>query len=178
MRRLLFLIIVALVCSVGTAAASGEGETDMPKAFLAPRSLVAGIYDAVSAPAGALPDWNFVRSHFTPEAVIVLRTTPEESRLMDLNAFIGDFESFYEKIGPSGNGFKETVESIRVVEFGHVAHCYVVYAADIVGDDRPPQRGLDSWHLMHRDGRWWVVSVVNDVERVAGPFPDEVFGDK
>jgi hypothetical protein len=170
------LVIVAVsVFSLGAGAASAESGTEMPQEFLEPGSMVADIYDVVSAPAGTVPDWDFIRSHFDPEALIVLRATPEESRLMDLEAFIDDFESFYERIGPSGNGFRETVQSIRVVEFGNVAHCYVVYTAEIVGGDRPPQRGLDSWHLMRRDGRWWVVSVINDVERFAGPVPAEVF---
>jgi hypothetical protein len=165
--------IVVIACDVGVASAGSEAQ--VPEAFLEPGTLVEGLYDAVSAPPGTIPDWDFVRSHFTPEALVVLRATPEESRLMDLEGFVKDFESFYKRIGPSRAGFKESVESIRVVEYGNVAHCYVVFTAEIVGDERAPQRGLDSWHLMRRDGRWWVVSVVNDVERIAGPVPDEVF---
>jgi hypothetical protein len=165
--------MVVTACSVGVGLAGSA--TQVPEAFLEPELLVKSLYDTVSAPSGATPDWNLVRSHFSPEALIVLRATPEESHLMDLEGFIADFESFYDRIGPSGNGFKETVESIRVLKFGKIAHIYVVYAAEILGDDRPPQRGLDSWHLMHHDGRWWVVSVINDVERIAGPVPEEAF---
>jgi hypothetical protein len=177
MRRLMLVLLVVSTLGAGVDVVLADAGSEVPKAFFEPRSLVAGIYDAVSAPPETVPDWDFIRSHFTPEALIVLRATPEESRLMDLEAFIDDFESFYERIGPSGRGVRETVQSIRVVEFGNVAHCYVVYTADIVGDDRPPQRGLDSWHLMQRDGRWWVVSVINDVERIAGPIPDEVLAE-
>ncbi|MEJ2583403.1 MAG: hypothetical protein P8127_17525 [Acidobacteriota bacterium] len=177
MRRLMLVLLVVSVSGVGVEVALADAGSETPKAFLDPRSLVAGIYDAVSAPSDTVPDWDFIRSHFTPEALIVLRATPEDSRLMNLEAFIDDFESFYERTGRSGRGFRETVQSIRVVKFGNIAHCYVVYTADILGDDRPPRRGLDSWHLMHRDGRWWVVSVINDVERIAGPIPDEVIAD-
>ena len=173
MRRVMLVSIVLVGCCAGLSSAGSPLDRTQP--FLEPGTLVEGLYNAVSAPSGTTPDWDFVRSHFASEALIVLRATPEESRLMDLEAFIEDFESFYERIAPSGNGFQETVESIRVVEFGNVAHCYVVFTAEILGDERPPQRGLDSWHLMQRDGRWWVVSVVNDVEHIAGPVPDEVF---
>ena len=51
----------------------------------------------------------------------------------------------------------------------------IVYEAAILDSDRPAQRGLDSWHLMKREGRWWVVSVVNESEPGAGAIPGEVF---
>ena len=48
-------------------------------------------------------------------------------------------------------GFVETVVSVKTLEYGNIAHSYVVYEASILGSDRPPQRGLDSWHLMKKE---------------------------
>jgi len=169
------MLVLVLVVAFSVVAVGGEAEQELIEAFLDPATLVTGIYDAVSSAAGGTPDWDFVRLHFSSEALIVLRTSKEESRLLDLDSFIQDFVDFYARIDPAKNGFEETVVSVRVLEYGNIAHCYVVYEAAITGSERAPQRGLDSWHLMQRDGRWWVVSVVNDSEPAAGPVPEEVF---
>jgi hypothetical protein len=87
--------------------------------------------------------------------------------------FLADFQAFYDRIGPEVE-FTEKVISARTTVYGNVAHVFVVYEAAVSGSDRPPQRGLDSWQLMLRDGRWWIVSVVNDSEGAAGPLPREL----
>jgi hypothetical protein len=160
------LVVLVFACLV-------VGAEEVAPATDTPEDLVAAIYDEVSSTGGDQPDWGRVRSRFDENAVIVLRATREETRLMDVDAFIQDFVDFYQRIGPDGQGFKETVVSIQALEYGNIAHCYVVYEAAILGSERPPQRGLDSWHLMKRDGRWWVVSVINESEAVAGPIPAE-----
>ena len=167
------LVVVAAMCAPVVSAA--EEAAAVGDSFASPGSLVEGIYPAVSSRAGGAPDWDYVRAHFDPAAVIVLRATRDETKLFDVDGFIGDFVAFYDRIGPE-QGFAEKVVSSRILEYGNIAHCYVVYEAVVLGSERPPQRGLDSWHLMRRDGRWWVVSVVNEAESVAGPIPEAAFG--
>lgn len=171
-RNLIELLVVATVCIPGLLAAEQPPTVAGP--FATPLSLVEGIYPAVSSEAGGAPDWDSVRAHFDPAAVIVLRATPDETRLFGVDDFIADFVAFYDRIGPE-QGFTERVVSSRVFEYGNVARCDVVYEAAVIGSGRPPQRGLDCWHLMRRDGRWWVVSVVNEAEAAAGPIPPEAF---
>jgi hypothetical protein len=167
------LLLTILVCSVSTAAQEPEPEVTRQR-FATPSEAVTGIYAAVSAEAGENPDWELVRAHFDPAAVIVLRASRDETRLFDVDGFIADFEAFYERLGAE-RGFRERVLSSRVLEYGNIAQVTVVYEASVDGSERPPQRGLDLWHLMLRDGRWWAVSVVNDAEAAAGPIPSEAF---
>lgn len=171
----LSLRAILIIVTAWISLAAADGETPAGGRFADPGAMVAGIYDAVSVPAGGQADWDSVRAFFDPQAVIVLRATRDATRLMDVDAFIQDFVDFYDRLGP-GVGFKERVVSIRTMKYGNVAHSYVVYEVLVEGSDRPPQRGLDSWHLMLRDGRWWIVSVVNESEVTAGPIPDVVFG--
>jgi hypothetical protein len=142
--------------------------------FLDPEILVTGVYEAVSGSFAEQPDWDFIRAHFDPKALIVLRSSREGSTVHDVDGFIKDFTDFYGRISEA-EGFRETVVSVRSLVYGNVAHAYVVYEAQILGDDRPPQRGLDSWHLVKKDGRWWVISIVNDSEPTSGPIPGEAF---
>lgn len=144
--------------------------------FSDPSALVVGLYTEISRTAERAPDWDVVRRHFHPAAVIVLRASRDETRLMSVDEFIQDFVAFYDRIGPDVE-FTETVVSVVPMEYGNVAHVYLVYEAAVGGSDRPPQRGLDSWHLMFRDDRWWIVSVVNESEVSAGTIPGAVFGD-
>jgi hypothetical protein len=170
-------ICVLLLAMIGAAQAVAGESNPASGLFGEPEAMVASVYDAVSSPSGSAPDWGVVRSYFDPDAVVVLRASREESKKFDVDGFIQDFVDFYGRIEDQNRGFGETVVSSKCLEYGNIAHCYVVYEASIQGSERPPQRGLDSWHLMKRDGRWWVVSVVNDSEPGAGPIPDEVLAD-
>ena len=38
--------------------------------------------------------------------------------------------------------------------------------------DAPGQLGLDSFSLMKKDGRWWIVSIANDVITPQNSLPD------
>ncbi len=122
-----------------------------------------------------MPDWNYVKSHFHADTVVVLRASRTESKKFDLKGFIKDFDDFYKKIDTKSNSFKEKVVSIKTFEFGNIAHCYVIYEASVSSSKRPPQRGLDSWHLFKKNNRWYIVSVVNEIELAAEPIPKEVY---
>jgi hypothetical protein len=177
MSKIYVSILFVLLVVVSVLELEAEEPDVASGLFGEPEKMVASVYDAVSSQAGSTPDWGVVRSYFDPDAIIVLRASREASKKLDVDGFIQDFVDFYDRIDSEKIGFVETVVSIKTLEYGNIAHCYVVYEAAIVGSDRPPQRGLDSWHLMKRDGRWWVVSVVNDSEPAAGPIPDEVFAE-
>jgi hypothetical protein len=38
--------------------------------------------------------------------------------------------------------------------------------------DDPGHRGLESYGLMKKEGRWWIVSVTHDVITLQNPLPD------
>ncbi len=145
--------------------------------FEEPETLVREIYTAISSTPGSTPDWDRVRSFFDEDALIVLRATRDDSKKMDLEGFIQDFKDFYDRIDPETTTFTEKVVSLKMLEFGNIAQAYVVFEITIAPSERPPQRGLDSWHLMKADGGWKVISVVNDSETVAGLIPKEAFVD-
>ena len=63
---------------------------------------------------------------------------------------------------------------MKPMVFGNIAHILVLYEAHIPGSQRPPQRGVDSWELLKRDGRWWTVAVTNEVPAPDRPIPAEL----
>ena len=41
----------------------------------------------------------------------------------------------------------------------------------ILGSSRPPMQGIDSFQLIEKDGRWWIVSVINEIPTPDNPVP-------
>lgn len=172
--------LVAAIAAPTLLAAEG-GSTAAEK--VTAEATARAIYDAVSAPAGSVPNWDRVRSFFVPEAVVVLRTGRTSTSVFTLDGFIKDFVDFYEtprKYGdaplvPRANGFTEKVLATRAQEFGEIAQVAVLYEAQIVGLSRPPTRGVDLWLLTRQGGRWRIAAVVNEVVSADRPLPPDLF---
>ena len=146
-----------------------------PKAFESAEGLVSEIYQSVSFDsAGPMPDWEKVRSMFLENAVIVLRVARDSTAVFSVQEFISDFTNFIERSAARRSGFRERVIRMKPMVFGNIAHILVLYEAHIPGSQRPPQRGVDSWELLKRDGRWWTVAVTNEVPAPDRPIPAEL----
>lgn len=143
--------------------------------FADPESLVRGLYAAVTFDAGSVPDWDYVRKFFTPEAVIAVRMTRTSMAILNVEEFVKWFDDDVKKYKMNERGFEESIEKLKLTVFGDMAHCFVVYKARFkTPENLPGQLGLDSWSLMKKDGRWWIVSVTNDVVTPQRPLPEEL----
>jgi len=179
LRGLSATIGLALFLAGGAASAQTPGAAGI-------QPVIAGLYDLVSAQPGQTPDWDKVRACFTKEAVVVLRTTRTATTVFSLEGFIQDFIDFYKKpfhrgaltIYPDKAGFTEKVVRMKAFEFWDMAQVLVLYEAHITSDPTPPQRGIDSWLLSRRDGRWVIVAITNDLITKDHPVPPELAGDK
>jgi len=136
--------------------------------------VVAELYDLVTFDAGTTPDWDKVRSLFLEEAIVVLRTTRTESTQFTLEGFVQDFVNFIERANVEQTGFVEEIVSMKSMVFRDIAHVLVLYDAQIPGRDRPPTQGVDSFQLIKKDGRWWIVSITNDLPDPDNPVPAEL----
>ena len=147
--------------AVDTATATAEG-------------AVRALYRLVSFVPGETTDWAKVRALFLPEAVVVLRTSRTVTNVFSLDGFIHDFVAFDSIPAVARGGFTETVVRLRPMVLGNVAHVLVLYEAHVTGSTRPPQQGVDSFHLVRREGRWSIVSIMNEVIEPERPLPAEL----
>jgi hypothetical protein len=137
--------------------------------------VVRSLYQLVSVkPGGPQTDWEKVRALFYKDAVIVLRTTRSSTQVFSVQGFIDDFIAFNHRAHVQERGFTERVVRLRPMVFQDMAHVLVLYEASIPASPRPPQQGVDSFHLMKKDGRWWIVSVLNEIPATAGSIPREL----
>jgi len=136
--------------------------------------LIDALYEAVSFEPGEDPDWDLVRSFFLPEAVVVFAPRGSApAQIMDLEAFITDFQTFYSDRDLVSNGFRETLAGRRVTEYGNIAHAFVVFEPRVGPNwDGPTTPGVDSVDLVRRNGRWWVASITTQFSSDDLPIPD------
>jgi hypothetical protein len=159
---------VPLVALVGLSVGPLEAQ-DGP--YDTPEGLIRHVYDLVTFPAGTLPDWDSLRATFIPDAVIVLRTSRTASTVMSVDDFIADWLRFVDEYDVEQSGFTEEILHLVPLEFGDIAHVLVLYAASIPGG-RPPMQGVDSFHLIRKDGRWWIAGILNEIPTPERPVPE------
>lgn len=169
-----FYCVVFLLIFFTLSLADGETAVD-EDFFMDPESLVRGLYAAVTFDPGNVPDWDYVRQFFTPEAVIAVRMTRTSMAILNVEEFVKWFDGDVKKYKMNERGFEESIEKMKLTMFGDMAHCFVVYKARFkTPENLPGQLGLDSWSLMKKDGRWWIVAVTNDVVTPQRELPEEL----
>lgn len=168
-RVLVLLIILCCFCPILNAQNSSE-----KSAAKTAEEVVTTIYNLVSFKPGETPDWEKVKSVFVEDALVVLRASRTHHNIFSREGFIDDFKNFISRSNVNKTGFLEKIINKKTTIFGDVAHCFVVYEASIPGLQRPPQKGIDSFQLMKKDGQWRIVSIVNEIVTPNNPIPKEL----
>jgi hypothetical protein len=131
-------------------------------------------YNTLSVDKGEAYDWDKVRTFFHDEATVVLRTSFTASTVFSVDGFINDFKKFVADAKITETGFTERIVKKEVTVVWDIAHLFVVYEAIIPGTDRQPQRGLDSMHFIKVDGKWKIMSIINEIPTPQHPLPDRL----
>ena len=164
MKSITFIFVFLFLCTCLTFSQDGSSES--------PDKTVQRLYDLVTFEAGTTPDWDEVRSLFIKEAVIVLRTSWDSCTVFTLEGLVGDFVNFIEQANVESTGFSEKILNMKTLEFGNMANILVLYEAYIPGSERPPGKGVDNFSLIKKKGRWWIISVTNELPTPDRPIPD------
>ncbi|NIP77825.1 MAG: hypothetical protein GWM90_00925 [Gemmatimonadetes bacterium] len=139
------------------------------------------LYDVLSGPAedARERDWDRLRALVLPGARFLIARWPGEDgrpiqdlREWDVEGFIRDAKLFY-----SHEGFWEREIWGRTERFGNVAHRFSSYESRVGSEDSEPVgRGVNSFQLVRFGGRWWIASIVWDVEGPDQPIPEGYLG--
>jgi len=167
-----FLIFILLLHSIAFLAQTIDTDKD-DKSFSA-EEVVDKLYELVTFNAGTTPDWEKVKSLFIDDAIIVLRTSREETSILSVNDFVADFVEFIESRNVIETGFSETIINRESMIFGDIATFLVLYEAYIPGNERSPQKGVDSFSLIKKNGEWKIVSILNEIPGEKNPIPDSL----
>lgn len=171
----IFILVIMMLLLVWTTGLADHNSSADENVYMDPESLLRGLYAAVTFEPGTLPNWDYVRSFFIPEAVFGVRKSRTLMEVLDLDGFVDWWLEDIEKHKLKERGLEESVEKMKMTVFGNIAQCFVVYKVRILTPaDAPGQLGLDSFGLMKKDGRWWIVSITNDVVTPQNPLPEDL----
>jgi hypothetical protein len=131
-------------------------------------ALIAAFYEVISFEEGGSPDWERMRTLFSPHARIT-RITPEGTDYYDVDGFqemakealdLGLYTRFYEV---------EVRRDQRL--FGGLAHVLSAYETKQTPQSSEPfARGVNSLQLIREGDDWKVLSLFWDEERVDNPL--------
>ncbi len=141
----------------------------LPEDVASPENLVAAVYDAISGPRGER-DWNRIRSFYLDGARLIptgLRANGDHGlRIMDIEQWIvGARELFLRE------DFFEVQIAHKMDRFGQIAQIFSTYECRRQADGPGYMTGINSFQLLHKDGRWWVVNCFWDNASDTNPIP-------
>jgi hypothetical protein len=132
-------------------------------------AILVAIYDVISGPAGGR-DWNRFRSLFLPQARFTeVSTAPDGSKMVmawNVDEFVRDAGEVFAK-----DAFYEKAVVNRPMSFGNMAEVFSSYESRRSPSSKPFERGINSIQLLNDGKRWWVLSILWDVERPGNPLP-------
>ena len=126
-------------------------------------AMVTQIYEEISSDGKREVNWKTVKSFFIEGAIIILRTSPYDSKQFTVDQFIQDFQDFYQNPGVKESGFKEEILNVESRVYKDIAYVGVVYSARILNSDNLAHKGLDFWLLGKKDNAWKVMAINNEI---------------
>ncbi len=142
----LALLLLTACASAGAPPAGpapGSDEFDIQATVLA-------TYNVISGPAGRR-DWNRFKELFAPGARLI-----HKDKVMTPDEFSTESQKYFAE-----HGFFERPVSTRVDRYRDIAQVWSAYESrNNSNDDKPFARGVNSFHLVKRDGRWQVLTIL------------------
>jgi len=161
----LFLALPGLQQGI-SAAGLHDPQTDVQSLD----SILKAFYESLTFTEGSGPDWDRFRNLFASSTVPFVRTTPGAVLVTDLGGFLNNFGGRIK----SGTlkSFREE-ETFRSTEsYGSFAQMISTYRKGLnTADPQKSIRGINSFQLFFKDGRWWIASLMWEDESQANPIP-------
>lgn len=139
-----------------------------------PQKLIDDVYKLMTFDAGSVPDWDDIKNLFYEDANIVLRTGMTEMKAINRDGFVDLWIEDIKNMKLNETGIKEEKLFERFEVMGDIALCNVIYRITIPDLNYPPQFGIDCFHLLKQNGRWYITSIVNEVLRPGVDPPENM----
>lgn len=168
-----FLVLSLLFLFVSPSVARSQGTAADPSDVATVDAIVDALYASVNRPAGQPYDWERFLPLFLPEASLIpnVEQTGGEFTVFTPRGFVDFIDGLVDITDPEDPGFQEEEIARRVESYGDIAQVFSTYQKRFWGASEILGRGINAINLVHRDERWWVVSIVWDEDVGAGPIP-------
>ena len=170
--------ILALAALTLLIAHPAHAQYPLDADVASPESIVLAAYESIKRAPGEEFEWDRFRSLFIEDATLIPNTEQRGGAFDVLSP--QDFADWIESVTPIGEpndkGFTESEVHHVVNRYGDIAQVFSTYQKHFWGEDRVLGRGINSFQLVHNEGRWWIVSIIWDEESGAGPIPTDYLG--
>jgi len=132
-------------------------------------AIIHAAYDVISGPAGKR-DWDRFRSIFLPQARFTQVGKGSDGGTFviswNVDEFIRDAGAVFAQAPFYENGIVNRPES-----YGGMTQVLSSYESRRGPNEKPFERGVNSFQLLNDGKRWWIVSIFWDSERPDNPLP-------
>lgn len=136
------------------------------------RGIVEAFFDAISTPKGGTLDRRRLESLFAPEGRVEIPIQASDRTSTDVVFVSPDAYSDMSDTGTKHEGFFDHLIAMRVQQFDIMAHVWASYESrENQNDPRPFVRGIKSFELLNRGGRWYITQVAWVRESKNNPIP-------
>jgi hypothetical protein len=134
-------------------------------------AIVKALYESISSPG--LHAFLRMRTLFRPDARLMPMQKHPDGSIGIVVHNVDEFVALAQKSLQS-QGFHEREVARHVEHFGHIAHVFSTYESRRSPTDVAPfARGINSIQLVEQDGRWWIIGILWQDERLGVPIPKE-----
>jgi hypothetical protein len=171
------ILVLSSVCALAQMPGKRrEVPAPVPADAVSPDAIVAALYASLTHAPDAMPDFERMRTIFLPVGMLIPPKRPNEDifTTLDVDQFADRFKKANATRKEKGEptGFVERELSRRTDCFGNVCQIFSTYESkNAASDEKPIQRGINSIQLLKDGRRWWIASVISDVERTDNPIP-------
>jgi hypothetical protein len=153
-----------------TESAAAQQPAAKPADVASPDAIMAAAYDSISGPATQERDWNRLRSLFLPGAHLIQSAPDKDGKytttVMSVDEFVAAATPYFKQ-----NDFFEREIRSHSDRYANIIQRFSTYASSHTKGGEPFARGINSFQLLYKDGRWWIVTIFWQEEDAEYPIP-------
>lgn len=169
------LLLATIVAAPQRVQGQATTRIANPADVASPTALVNAAYETVSRAPGKPFQWDRFRTLFLPGARLIPNTEQTGGTFTPhtVESFITWIDAGWQRVmgTPNDRGFAETGVAATTEQYGDIATVLSTYEKHLWGDTQVRGRGVNSFQMIRKDGRWWITSLIWDEETGAGPVP-------
>lgn len=133
-------------------------------------AIMIAVYDVISGPAGKKRDWNRFRSLFVPQARLIAVGYGPKGEIITHDFSIDEYIARATPVFDR-QGFYEVEIGRHADTYAHISQVFSAYESRHAPNEKPFQRGINSFQLLNDGHRWWVVTIFWEPETPEHPLP-------
>lgn len=136
--------------------------------------IIRALYESVSFAPGKQPNYDRLRTIFHRDGRLIPSKVDRDAEFssLDLESFVTQSREIIVISGLERKGFLESEIARRTQMFGNIIHVFSTYETkDADAGSVSIQRGINSIQIVREHGRFWIMTVLWDVERPGNPIP-------